>query len=188
MGAMPSRLHLDLACHALAAGGVVAYPTEAVWGLGCEPLNRHACEKILSLKARAPKKGFILIASDYEQVAPFVRAVPREKLKPALKSWPGAVTWLMPAMGWVPEILTGGTDKLAVRVTAHPVAAALCAAYGGPIVSTSANLSGHPAARTAIKVQRAFGERLDYVLHGDTGGAARPTPIFDLATGAQLRK
>ena len=68
---MPSRLHLDLACHALAAGGVIAYPTEAVWGLGCEPLNRHACKRVLSLKRRAGGKGFILIASDFAQAEPF---------------------------------------------------------------------------------------------------------------------
>ncbi len=187
MGAAPSRLHLDLACHALAAGGVVAYPTEAVWGLGCEPLNRHACERILALKSRAPRKGFILIASEFAQVAPFVAAAPKARLKPALASWPGAVTWLMPVARGVPDILTGGGETIAVRVTAHPVASALCQAYGGAIVSTSANVSGHAPARTALKVQRAFGSRIDYLLHGDTGGAARPTPIFDLATGRQVR-
>lgn len=187
MGAAPSRLHLDLACHALAAGGVVAYPTEAVWGLGCEPLNRHACEKILALKRRARRKGFILIASDYAQVAPFVRDIPAAMLQPALETWPGPATWLMPAASGVPEILTGGGERVAVRVTAHPVARALCEAYGGPIVSTSANISGHAAARTALKVQRAFADRIDYVLHGETGGAARPTPIRDLATGELLR-
>jgi L-threonylcarbamoyladenylate synthase len=187
MGATVSRLHLDLACHALAAGGVVAYPTEAVWGLGCEPLNHHACEKVLALKRRAPKKGFILIASEFAQLAPYIKAVPAAWLKPALKSWPGAATWLVPAAGWLPEMLTGGAPTLAVRVTAHPVASALCRAYGGPIVSTSANRSGHAPARTALNVQRAFGARVDYVLHGDTGGAARPTPIRDLATGKLVR-
>lgn len=184
---MPTRLQIDLACHALAAGGVIAYPTEAVWGLGCEPLNAHACERVLDLKHRPAHKGFILIASDFQQVAPFVRSLPRAKLKPALATWPGAATWLLPADSWVPEIVTGGTGKLAVRVTAHPVAAALCEAYGGPIVSTSANISGRRPARTALAVLRAFGKELDYVLPGPTGGATRPTPIRDLETGDLVR-
>jgi L-threonylcarbamoyladenylate synthase len=187
MGAAPSRLHLDLACHALAAGGVVAYPTEAVWGLGCEPLNHHACEHVLKMKRRRAAKGFILIAADFAHVTQFLAHIPRPKLKSALDTWPGPATWLLPAASWVPRYLTGGRGTLAVRITAHPLAAALCAAYGGPIVSTSANVSGHAPARTALAVQRAFGSRVDYVLHGETGGATRPTPIRELMTGKQVR-
>ena len=184
---MGARLHLDLACHALAAGGVVAYPTEAVWGLGCEPLNRHACERVLRLKRRGRRKGFILIASEFSQVEPFLAQIPKPKLKPALASWPGPVTWLLPAASWVPAYLTGSRHTLAVRVTAHPLASALCAAYGGPIVSTSANTSGHPPARSALQVQKQFGARVDYVLPGATGGLDRPTPIRDLASGKAVR-
>ena len=184
---MPSRLQLDLACHALAGGGVIAYPTEGVWGLGCEPLNRHACARILSLKRRPRAKGFILIASDFSQLKPFVQAMPGAKLAPALKTWPGPATWLVPASAWLPQYLTGGRRTLAVRVTAHPAARALCAAYGGPIVSTSANISGHAPARTALQVQRQFGGALDYVVPGETGGLKGPTPIRDLVTGRQVR-
>lgn len=184
---MASRLHLDLACHALAAGGVIAYPTEGVWGLGCEPLNVHACRRVLSLKRRAAAKGFILIASEFAQVEPFLAALPRAKLAPVLKDWPGPVTWLLPAAAWVPRHLTGGRDTLAIRVTAHPVASALCARYGGPIVSTSANASGRRPARSALQVQRQFGQKVDYVLAGELGGLKGPTPIRDLATGAKVR-
>jgi len=184
---MPSRLHLDLACHALAAGGVIAYPTEAVWGLGCEPLNEHACRRVTQLKGRGAGKGYILIASDLAQVAPFLKQVSRAQLKPALASWPGPVTWLLPAASWVPGYLTGGRGTLAVRVTAHPAASALCAQYGGPIVSTSANATGRAPARTLLQVQRQFGSRLDYVLPGALGGLARPTPIRDLATKRVVR-
>jgi len=184
---MPSRLHLDLACHALAAGGVIAYPTDAVWGLGCEPLNEHACRRVLQLKRRPRAKGFILIASEFAQVEPFLRPLPRSRLRPALASWPGAITWLLPAASWVPEYLTGSHDTLAVRVTLHPVAAALCAQYGGPVVSTSANVAGRPPARTALQVQRLFGAELDYLLPGRLGGLKRPTSIRDLASGRTLR-
>jgi len=187
MGATPSRLHLDLACHALAAGGVIAYPTEAVWGLGCEPLNAHACRRILSLKRRTRGKGFILVTSDFAQAEPFLATLPRAKLKPALATWPGPVTWLLPAASWVPAYLTGARQTLAIRVTAHPVARALCSRYGGPIVSTSANLSGHAPARTALQVQRQFDTRVDYVLPGALGGLRKPTPIHDFASGRVVR-
>ena len=185
--AMTSRLHLDLACHALAGGGVIAYPTEAVWGLGCEPLNQHACGRILRLKGRSRGKGFILIAADFDHVTPFLAHISRPKLKPAFRTWPGPATWLLPAAAWVPPHLTGGRDTLAVRITAHPVARALCAAYGGPIVSTSANASGQAPLRSALQLQRRFGARVDYLLPGALGGRARPTPIRDLATGKVLR-
>jgi L-threonylcarbamoyladenylate synthase len=183
----PSRLQLDLACRALAAGGVIAYPTEGVWGLGCEPLNGHACERILALKRRPRAKGLIVIAADFSHVTHFLAHISRPKLKPALSSWPGAVTWLLPAAAWVPRYLTGGHDTLAVRITAHPVARALCAAYGGPMVSTSANLSGRAPARNALQVQRQFGASIDYLLAGKTGGAKGPTTIRDLATGKVVR-
>jgi L-threonylcarbamoyladenylate synthase len=187
LGATPSRLHLDLACHALASGGVIAYPTEGVWGLGCEPLNSHACARILMLKRRAAAKGFILIASEFAQVEALLAPVPRARLAPVLKTWPGPVTWLLPAASWVPAHLTGGRSTLAIRVTAHPIAAALCGRYGGPIVSTSANASGRAPARTALQVQRQFGVKVDYVLHGALGGLDKPTPIRDLASGARVR-
>ncbi len=185
---MPSRLHYDLACHALAGGGVIAYPTEAVWGIGCEPLNEHACRRVTRLKGRNAGKGYILVASEFAQVEPFLEPLSRTQLKPALASWPGPVTWLLPAASWVPAYLTGGRRTLAVRVTAHATASALCAQYGGPIVSTSANASGHAPARTLLQVQRQFGSRLDYVLPGALGGLARPTPIRDLATRKAVRK
>ncbi len=188
MGATPSRLHIDLACHALAAGGVIAYPTEGVWGLGCEPLNPQACKRVLSLKRRAAGKGFILIASEFAQVEPFLEPIARPELEPVLASWPGPVTWLLPAVSWVPAHLTGGRRTLAVRVTAHAAAGALCACYGGPIVSTSANASGRTPARTALQVQRQFGARIDYLLPGALGGLTGPTPIRDFATGKPVRK
>ena len=185
---MPSRLHYDLACHALAAGGVIAYHTEAVWGIGCEPLNEHACRRVTQLKGRSAAKGYILIASEFAQVEPFLKSLSRAQLKPALDSWPGPVTWLLPAASWVPGYLTGGRATLAVRVTAHATAAALCAQYGGPVVSTSANASGRAPARTVLQVQRQFGSRLDYLLPGALGGLAKPTPIRDLATKRAVRK
>jgi L-threonylcarbamoyladenylate synthase len=184
---MTSRLHLDLACHALASGGVIAYPTEGVWGLGCEPLNLHACKRILRMKGRGTRKGFILIASDWDQVEPFLAHISRPKLKPVFQTWPGPVTWLLPAAHWVPPHLTGSRATLAIRVTAHPLARALCAQYGGPIVSTSANASGRAPLRSMLQVLRQFGDRVDYLLPGALGGRTRPTQIRDFATKRLVR-
>ena len=103
------------------------------------------------------------------------------------RSWPGPVTWLLPARPETPQWLCGAHESIAVRVTAHPLAAALCRAADGALVSTSANLSGRPAARTALQVQRIFGDSLDYVLHGDVGGRETPSDIKDALSGAVIR-
>lgn len=184
---MSSILHLNEASRALAVGGVIAYPTEAVWGLGCEPLNEHACLKLMLLKQRDISKGVILIASDFEQLEPYLADVPKKKLDAALATWPGPATWIVPASARVPRWLTGGRDTLAVRVTSHPVASALCRAYGGALVSTSANMSGRPPARSALQVRARLGHGLAYILAGELGGRSAPTPIRDLMTGKLLR-
>jgi L-threonylcarbamoyladenylate synthase len=184
---MPSTLHIHEASRALAGGGIIAYPTEAVWGLGCEPLNEHACLKLMLLKQRDTGKGLILIASGFEQLAPYLADVPQKKLDAALATWPGPATWIVPASAHVPRWLTGGRATLAVRVTAHPVASALCRAYSGALVSTSANVSGRPPARSALQVRARLGHGLDYVLAGELGGRSAPTPIRDLMTGKLLR-
>ena len=184
---MTSALQLRAACHALSAGGVIAYPTEAVWGLGCEPQNRHACIKLLHLKERDWRKGMILIAADFGQLRPYVADLSAEQMAPAFKSWPGPATWLLPSSTHTPEWVRGEHDSIAVRVTAHPVAAALCRAYGGPIVSTSANRAGQAPAMSASQVRLRFGVQLDALVAGALGGLDKPTQIRDLLTGEVLR-
>jgi L-threonylcarbamoyladenylate synthase len=172
---------------ALRDGGIVAYPTEGVWGLGCDPFSERACLRLLSLKRRSLGKGMIVIASDFEQVEPLLRMVDERIEQRALATWPGPMTWLWPAEDWVPDWLTGRRNRIAVRVTAHPVASALCAAFGEPIVSTSANHSGREPARSALQVRRWFGREVDVIVPGDTGGLDGPTPIRDLLTGMTAR-
>lgn len=180
------RAMLRRAARLLREGGVIAYPTEAVYGLGCDPLNRAAVFRLLAIKRRPAAKGLILIASRFEQLQPFVQA-PDEALREQLaQTWPGPVTWLLPANPAAPAWLRGRHRSLAVRVTAHPLAAALCTAFGGPVVSTSANTSGRPPARTALQARRRC-PGLDWVLHGRTGGLGRPTEIRDALTGATVR-
>jgi L-threonylcarbamoyladenylate synthase len=183
-----SPFKLRLAARLLRAGGVVAYPTEGVYGLGCDPLDGVAVETVLRFKGRSRRKGLILIAADFEQVAPFLAPLRDPKLRKRLAlDWPGPVTWVLPA-GWaVPSWLTGGRDTLAVRVTAHAGAAALCRTFGRALVSTSANRSGGVPARSALRVRRLFGDAVDMILHGPLGGLMGPTPIREGTSGELLR-
>ncbi len=183
----PFAPKLQPACRALSAGGVIAYPTEAVWGLGCDPNDATAVQKLLDLKRRDWRKGLILIAADFSQLAAFVKPLDAGVLKPALDTWPGPYTWLLPAATTAPARVTGGGARIAVRVTAHPVAAALCRAWGGALVSTSANRSGEAPALTALRVRRRFGATLDALVPGALGGLATPTAIRDLISGAVIR-
>ena len=132
----------------LHAGGVIAYPTEAVYGLGCDPQDAAAVERVLSLKHRSVAKGVILIACDIAPLEGYVNLSPTLNARIS-GSWPGPATWLVPAGPRARPWLTGGRDTLAVRVTAHPQASELCRAFGGPLVSTSANPGGRRPARNA---------------------------------------
>ena len=178
---------LRQAVRALRAGGIVAYPTEAVYGLGCDPLDEQAVLRLLAIKGRAMDKGLIVIAADFQQLLPLVLPQSADIMAPALASWPGSSTWILPAAARAPVWLTGASDGIAVRVTAHPLAARLCACFGSALVSTSANLSGRPPARSALAARRAFGSRVDYFLVGATGGEARPSAIRDLRSGRLVR-
>lgn len=170
----------------LRAGGVVAYPTESVFGLGCDPLAPHAVARILEIKSRPVTAGLILLAADLEQLAPFIAPGDAERAR-MTETWPGPVTWVVTHAAGVPDWLTGGRDTIAVRVTAEPLAAALCRAAGTAIVSTSANRRGRPPARSSLQVRMRLGSQVDYVLPGLVGGRERPTEIRDAASGNVLR-
>jgi L-threonylcarbamoyladenylate synthase len=176
-----------MATQLLHEGGVIAYPTESVFGLGCDPMNRTAVMRLLAIKQRPVEKGVILIADNFERLRPYVGALPEHNLQQVLSQWPGPFTWLLPAADWVPHWLTGAHESLAMRVTAHPIAAALCRAAGMPLVSTSANVSHRPPARSALQTSIRCGAEVDLIIHGDTGGLARPTPIRDALSGETLR-
>ncbi|WP_341502636.1 Sua5/YciO/YrdC/YwlC family protein [Gallaecimonas sp. GXIMD4217] len=169
-------------------GGVLAYPTEAVFGLGCDPDNEAAVNELLRLKERDPAKGLILVAANYSQVLKYIRDgdIPIDRRFAIFSKWPGPVTWVLPARADAPAWVTGGRDTLAVRVSDHPVVKALCDAFGKPLVSTSANLSGQEPARSAAEVAAQFGERV-LVVPGEVGSLGQPTPIFDAQTGQALR-
>jgi L-threonylcarbamoyladenylate synthase len=172
---------------ALRHGGVIAYPTEAVYGLGCDPFDEAAVARLFELKQRPPAQGVLLIAADFAQVEKFIGAAPPEAIARARATWPGPQTWVLPRSAQTPAWLTGTHDGIALRVTAHPPAAQLCRAFGGALVSTSANRHGEPPARTAAEVRSAFGGELAYILDAPAGGLERPTPIRNAIDGEIIR-
>lgn len=172
---------------ALRAGGVIAYPTEGVWGLGCDPDNAEAVAHLLRLKQRDPAKGLILVAASIEQFTPWLEGLPAELYASLVASWPGPHTWLVPDNGRSLALVRGGHDCVALRVSDHPGVVALCQAFGGPLVSTSANRANEPAAMSAAEVRATFGDELNAIVEGQLGGLDRPSTIRDLRTGQVLR-
>ena len=181
------RWPLKQAARAVEAGGIIAYPTEGVYGLGCDPANATAVLQLLRLKRRPLAKGLILIAADLDQLLPYIAEPTVEQLQHIGSSWPGPVTWLLPARPSTPAWLTGAHETLAVRVTRHPIAAALCRACNGALVSTSANRHGLNPARTALQVRRQFPHELATIVHGTTTQPGGPTAIRDASTGVTIR-
>lgn len=187
MPGFPSQLRLDRAVAALRADGVVACPTEAVWGLSCDPDSAIAVERLLQLKQRPVEKGLILVAASESQLAFLLADLPPQQREILSSSWPGPSTWLVPHRNRVQSWVHGEHSSVALRVSDHPVVRALCLAWGGPLVSTSANPAGSQPPREAFQVKRYFGAALDDILPGRVGGAVRPTQIRDLSSARLVR-
>lgn len=183
----PGSPRLHVAVKALLNSGVVACPTEAVWGLSCDPSNERAVNRLLALKNRPVTKGLILVAASQRQLDFLLSDVSPQQGEMLAACWPGPVTWLLPHHGRVPQWVSGEHDTVAVRVSDHPVVSALCVAWGGPLVSSSANPTGARPAREAFQVRRYFGERVDCLLPGRVGKSPRPTIIRDLTSGEIIR-
>ncbi|RUM92548.1 MAG: tRNA threonylcarbamoyladenosine biosynthesis protein RimN [Thiomicrospira sp.] len=181
-------LTIKAAASVITEGGVLAYPTEAVYGLGCDPLNKDAFQQLLQLKQRPLEKGVILIASSVSQVEPFVKLHNQAWTEKVLASWQVAnqpITWVLPATDKVPEWITGGRSTVAVRVTQHPDVMALCNQLGFPIVSTSANVSGTDPVTTLADCCHAFPGLS--IMQGSLMGIASPSQIWDAQSQTRLR-
>lgn len=168
---------------------VIAYPTEAVFGVGCDPDSETAVSRLLTLKQRPVEKGLILIAASFSQLKPYIddSMLTKAQREMIFSAWPGPVTFVFPANPRTPRWLTGRFDSLAVRVTDHPLVVALCESFGKPLVSTSANLTGLPPCRTVEEVLAQFGNHFPVVI-GDTGGRQNPSEIRDALTGERFRQ
>jgi len=187
---MPSTIDstaLKTALTCLKEGGVIAYPTEAVYGFGCDPFNFDAVTRLLQLKQRSVNKGLILVAANWQQIAGLVEPIPPRALAQALSTWPGPNTWVFPASAMVPNWIRGNHQTVALRVSAHPIVQELCLAYGGCIVSTSANREGEPPLRDSRTMQMMFGKQIDFIVSGKVGGQGNPTVIRDVISGDILR-
>jgi L-threonylcarbamoyladenylate synthase len=182
-------LSITDAVRVLHRGGVIAYPTEAVWGLGCDPFDEAAVTRLLAIKQRPVDKGLILVAGELAQLDDLLdwEALPTDRSEAVFASWPGPRTWIVPASGRVPHWITGAHDGVAVRVSAHPLVVALCTAFGGPLVSTSANPAGALPPTTLADFDPTLRAALAGIVSGDTGGLDRPTGIRDARSGAWLR-
>ena len=172
------------AADTLLGGGLIAYPTEGVFGLGCMPDDDDALLRLLALKKRDPGKGLIIIASRKEQLESWIDPDGSSIPDPVIAK---PVTWIAPAKTQVSRLVRGNHAGLAVRLTTNPTAAAICDAVDSPIVSTSANFAGQPVARNRFIIRRRFGAYVDYIVPGDCGPASGASEIRDLETGKVLR-
>lgn len=184
---MTSYYRVLQAVQHLRAGSMIAYPTEAVWGLGCDPRNDKAIARLLALKNRSPAKGLILVAASRAQFGPLLKGLGLPASRRLDESWPGPVTWLVPHRGLVNPLVHGRFDTVALRVSDHPLVQSLCSRFGGPVVSTSANPQGRSPALDCRQVRGYFGKQVDYLLQGSLGMAAAPSEIRDLASGELIR-
>ena len=171
----------------LHAGKVIAYPTEGMYGLGCDPFNRLAVLKIMKLKKRQLKKGLILVGYSFDQFKELMHEVPEDTLSAVSRTWPGPITWVFPATPKAPKWITGNRHTLAIRVSAHPVVQELCRAFNNPIVSTSANLEGNPPIYTQTALKETLGKQLDMIVPGKIGERRCASEIRDVMTGKVIR-
>jgi len=179
--------HIRIAASTVFYGGVIAYPTEGVFGLGCDPFNPDAVSRILAIKKRPINKGLILISDDISRFIPYFGDLTEQQLQQLQTSWPGPNTWVLPHNGLLPSWITGGRNTVAMRVTNHPTAKALCAELRMPLISTSANRHSRPALETKLQVQRQLASKLDYILPGKVLTPGKASQIHDLISGQQFR-
>lgn len=169
-------------------GEVFAYPTEAVFGLGCDPLNKEAVYKILELKLRPVEKGMILIASDFAQIENYVEfdSLPESSQQKILESWPGPITWLLPKSSETPRWVSGESDMVAVRITKHPLVRQMCDSVNAPMISTSANPAALDPAKSTEQVIEYFGNTI-HIVEGELGQQRAPSKIFHSLTMETIR-
>ena len=178
---------INSAVATIQAGGVLVYPTEAVFGIGCDFRNQSAVTKILQLKQRPVNKGLVLIASHIQQILPLIKPIDRSHLARALKSWPGHYTWVFPKTHSVPSWITGDFETVAVRISSHPTVKAICNHVGHALVSTSANISGQTTPNSCQEINNAWGNQVNYYLDLPLGKQDNPSTIKLASDGSVLR-
>ncbi|WWO98763.1 MAG: Sua5/YciO/YrdC/YwlC family protein [Candidatus Dasytiphilus stammeri] len=182
-----NRSYLDEFTKKLLQDDIIAYPTESVFALGCNPESKAAVMQLLSLKNRSIEKGFILVAADYEQIKSYIDDDQlSKKQRNIVSSQSRPITWLLPAHITTPYWLTGKFPSLAVRISQHPSIQQLCRAFNKPLISTSANLTGSIPCRTIKEIIAKFGDGL-MIYPGHLGKLECHTEIRDLLSGKVIR-
>ena len=170
----------------LKSGGIIAYPTEAVYGIGCDPYNKDSVKKITQIKKRESRKSYILVASELSQLSNLINI--NSLSEEVLNSWPGHNTWLIKPKKNIPSWLMDNENGLiAIRVSSHPEIVELCQFFKNPIISTSANISGNKILKNHHDVEKIFGSDLDYLVLGNVGEHPEPSIIKDMKTGKVIR-
>jgi len=183
-----NKLDLHVACIHLSEGNIIAYPTEAVWGLGCDPNNQTAVAKLLELKNRSVEKGLILVAAHHSQISDLLKPLSNRQKELLQNTWPHPVTWIIPdSLNLIPQWIKGSNNSVAIRVSSHPVVHALCSQFGKPVVSTSANIAGGAEIRSRSMVEEQFGSNIAYIVEGNLGDEPRPSEIRVLVSQEILR-
>lgn len=172
---------------ALSNGGIIAYPTEYCFGLGCDPRNTQALSRLLAIKQRKKEQGVILVAGNIAQVSEYADLNDLPQIDRVYRSWPGPYTWVLPAKANVSDWVSGKHGSVAMRISAHPICESLCLAFGHAIVSTSANRHGSDALLSAAEVAKEFNSELDHIIDAPVGGAETASTILDAVSGEKLR-
>lgn len=166
---------------------IFAYPTEGVWGLGCNPFSEKAVKKLINLKKRPKNKGIIILAGSMEQLLPFTKHLNEKLTKRMNEKWPGPHTWLVPSSSETPKWLLGPTGLLALRLSNHKTVKELTKSLNMPICSTSANISGKEPAKDSDEIRTFFYDKV-HIIEGKLGGLKKPTPVQNLESKEWLRK
>lgn len=183
-------IELEQAVNHLKQGEVIAYPTEAVWGLGCDPFQQTAFDKILTLKQRPIEKGVILLSDNIERVEPLLADLDQSIRNQIIDSWQNqtkqqATTWLLPITDDIPAWIYGQHDRVAIRVTQHHLCQQLCYHFDNFIVSSSANPAGQTPATSQQQVSAYFPNT--FILAGELGKSTAPSRILDAVTSKVIR-
>lgn len=167
-------------------GDIIGYPTEAVYGLGCDPWNQEGVSRICSIKKRSSAKNFIVVAASINQLDNLIDT--KILTKSVVNSWPGHTTWLIPAVNTAPEwLIDNNTGLIAIRVSNHETIKELCLKYNSPLISTSANISGDPAVTTQKGFEKVFEKAIPYLVNGDIGKHTNTSIINNMITGERIR-
>lgn len=183
---MASEFALRYALHQIRHGGIIAYPTETVYGLGCDPMNSEAVLSLNALKNRGKNKGLILIGSSLEQFSKFID-VPEKKDRDKIQNSKTPTSWIVPSSHQAPVWLTGNRKTLAIRVSKHEIVTRLCTGLGSPIVSTSANPGGHKPANSALDLHRYFQNKIDAFIFSNDYQPGQPSTIRSLHNDKIIR-